>query len=255
MTKRQPSVFEVYAHEYDLITNAAQREKNHAKEVAAIIDRFKPTRVLDAGCATGLTTLLFARSGIGAVGIDRSRPILKTARQTRGHKSLPIEFKQARFEQLPKSMTETFDLVVCLANSISGVDTIANLNQTLRNFYRVLRPGGHLVLQMLNYAAIKNETLFPIKATENNGVVYERFSERQGKSLFIYVSRADFNAKPPKLEVFRHQFDNFEVEQVQRSVHRAGFAYIRKFGDLQFSKRFGKKSRDLVITGKKPQTV
>jgi ubiquinone/menaquinone biosynthesis C-methylase UbiE len=252
MANKQPSIFDVYAHEYDLITNAAQREKYHAREVTAIIERFRPNRVLDAGCASGLTTLLFARAGVEAVGIDRSKPILKTARETRWQPDLPIEFKYASFERLPQSMNQSFNLVVCLANAISGVDTIANLNRTLRNFHRVLRPGGQLVLQMLNYAAIKENTLFPIKATENSGIVYERFSERQGRSLFIYASRADFTQDPPKFEIFRHRFDNFEVEQVHRSMQRAGFAHIHKFGDLLFTRRFGKRSRDLVITGRRP---
>ena len=33
-SKKNISVFEKYAHEYDLITNAAQREKYHRKEVS-----------------------------------------------------------------------------------------------------------------------------------------------------------------------------------------------------------------------------
>jgi len=41
---RQPSAFEVYADEYDLITNAAARETHHAREVQAMIDRFHPAR-------------------------------------------------------------------------------------------------------------------------------------------------------------------------------------------------------------------
>ncbi len=59
--KLQLSAFEKYAHEYDLITNAAQREKYHQKEVDALIARFRPRSVLDAGCASGLTAMLFAR--------------------------------------------------------------------------------------------------------------------------------------------------------------------------------------------------
>lgn len=252
MRKKQSSVFEVYAHEYDLITNAAAREKFHAKEVEAVIKRFGPSSVLDAGCASGLTTLLFARRGVTAVGIDRSRPILKTARETRGDKDLPITFKYASFEKLPKAMHRSFDLVVCLANSISGVDTTANLRATLRNFLAVLNPGGHLVLQMLNYAAVEEHALMPIKATSNDGIVYERFSERRGKSLFIYVTRADFSKSPPGLEIFRHRFDNFSPEQVEKAIRAAGFERIRKFGNLLFDKRFSKKARDLVITARRP---
>jgi len=246
------SIFEVYAHEYDFITNAAQRESYHAKEVAALIERFKPTRALDAGCASGLTTLLLARQGIEAVGLDRSKPILEVARRTRGPESkagkgLPISFVAGSFEKLPAKMNQTFDLVVCLANSISGVGSLSNLRLSLKNFHNVLRPGGVLVLQMLNYTAVTENRLMPIKATQNGKVVYERFTERQGKSMYIYVTRADFGQTPPQFEIFRHQFDNFSPSQVDGGIRRAGFSSIRTYGDLYMKKRFGAKSRDLVV--------
>jgi len=246
------SIFEVYAHEYDLITNAAQRESYHAKEVAAIVEKFKPTRVLDAGCATGLTTLLFARHGIEAVGLDKSKPILESARATRGPESragkgLPISFMAGSFEKLPAKLNGSFDLVVCLANSISGVGSLTNLRTSIKNFYKVLKPGGTLVLQMLNYVAVTEDHLMPIKATQNGTVVYERFSERKGRSLFIYVSRADFGQTPPQFEIFRHKFDNFSPSQVERGIRQAGFGTIKTYADLYLKKRFGKTSRDLVI--------
>lgn len=253
MTKKSPSVFEVYAHEYDLVTNAAQREPRHAEEVAAITKRFKPTKVLDAGCASGLTTLLFARQGIETIGLDRSKKILDVAKRKRQPKKLPISYRYGAFQKLATALHGQFDLVVCLANAIAGVDTVQGLNAALWNFFAVLRPGGHLVLQMLNYAAVEEGTLMPVKATENKGIVYERFSERQGKTLSLYVTRADFGQKPPKFEVFRHRFENFTPKQVIASTRRAGFRDLREYGDLFLRKRFGPRSRDLVITAVRPK--
>ncbi len=119
------SVFDIYAHEYDLITNAAEREKYHKKEVAAIIKRFKPETALDAGCATGLTSTLLAEIGIATVGLDSSEAMIKVATKKAKGQKLPLEYRLGRFENLPTSMTKRFDLVVCLANSISGVPTLA----------------------------------------------------------------------------------------------------------------------------------
>ncbi|MFQ5500056.1 MAG: hypothetical protein ACE5FH_10340, partial [Candidatus Zixiibacteriota bacterium] len=114
-----------------------------------------------------------------------------------------------------------FDLVVCLANGISGVGTMSNLHRSTSCFYNALRPGGYFVLQMLNYRAVKEGTLFPIKATENKGIVYERFSERRGNRLAVYVTRLDLNDPARPLQVFRHEFSNFEPDTVMRSVQRA----------------------------------
>ena len=251
-TKKQPSAFEKYAHEYDLMTDAAAREPNHLKEIDLLISRFKPKRVLDAGCATGLTTVLFAERGVEAVGLDRSRPMIAMAKEKAARRNVEAQFVAGEFQKLPKRLDDSFDLVVCLANSISGVDSLSGLTASLRGFKRLLRPDGHLVLQLLNYAAIAEGELFPVKVTQNDGIVYERFSERRGKVLSIYLTRADLKQSPATLEAFRHDFDNFTADEVLTRVQKVGFADIRSYGDLNLGSRFSKKKRDLVITARKP---
>ncbi len=245
------SVFDIYAHEYDLITNAKAREAYHAKEVAALIDRFRPSTVLDAGCASGLTSILFARQGITAVGLDRSAKMIETARKKSSGASLPLAFRRGNFEKLPKSLTGSFDLVACLANSISGLATARDLKTAFRNFERVLRPGGTLVVQALNYEAIKEGEIFPIKATDNDGIIYLRYARRRARTQEIHVVRLDMNVKPMSFEPFCHEFDNFTVSEVTAAAKGAGFAEIRSYGNLLLDKRFGPKSRDLVLVARR----
>jgi ubiquinone/menaquinone biosynthesis C-methylase UbiE len=249
---KNPTVFDKYPHEYDLLTNAIQREKNHALEVKAMIDRFEPQRVLDAGCATGLTTTLFARRGVEAVGLDHSRAMLKVARKKFAGSDLPMKFVRGSFENLAANLNNRFDLVACLANAIVGVRTKTNLGKALRGFKRVLGPGGNLVLQLLNYAAIKEGEVMPIRVTENNGLYYMRYSVREGRSLVMNVIRLDTSTNPPDFEPFYTRFENFEPEMVVGALKRAGFLRIRQFGDLKFSSRFRKSSRDLVLVAQRP---
>jgi len=242
-----PSFFDTYAHEYDLMTDAVAREAYHQEEVAAIIDRFQPHSVLDAGCATGLTSMLFARRGIGTVGLDRSRKMIREARRKYSHLDYPLEFRPGHFERLPKKLRERFDLVVCLANSISGTGTLPKLRLALRQFHAVLKPAGTLVLQLVNYLTVKERQFQPIKATEHNGIVFERFSSRRGKRFYIYVTRLDLNRKPPDLKAFVHEFDNFSEREVTTSVRFTGFVKVRKYSDLYLTKKFSRSSRDLVL--------
>jgi len=245
------SVFDIYAHEYDLITNAKAREAYHAKEVQAMIDRFKPTAVLDAGCASGLTSVLFARQGIATIGLDRSAKMIRVAREKFDGTSLPLSFRRGDFEKLPKTLSERFDLVVCLANSISGLANMADLKRAFRNFKRVLKPGGTLVVQALNYAAIKEGEIFPIKATNNKGIVYLRYARRRARTQEVHVIRLDMTRKPFTFEPFCHEFDNFTVAEVSRAVEGTGFGTMHKYANLYLNKHFGKTSRDLVLTAQK----
>ncbi len=246
------SVFEKYAHEYDLMTNAIAREKPHALELRALIDRFHPTSVLDAGCATGLTSYLFANAGISVVGIDRSKPMLEMAKQKYSNTGLPLEFSLAHFEKLPASFNGRFDLVVCLANSISGVGSSANLQMSLASFKRCLRPGGALVLQLLNFAAIKEGEIFPIRATRSGDILYHRFTERTGSVQQIHVIRTDLSQTPPSYEIFRHSYGNFTRPQLLAALKRTGFVKPIAFGKLDLSEKFRGSSRDLVLIANRP---
>jgi SAM-dependent methyltransferase len=154
---------------------------------------------------------------------------------------------------LPKKIHGKFDLVVCLANSISGVGSVAILKKSLRGFHDVLRPGGSLVLQLLNYASIKEGEVRPIRVTENEGIVYGRYSIRRGKKLAVHVIRLDMNDNPPKFEPFCHEFENFDPDQITKAVKVSGFVSLRKYADLYLSKRFAKSSRDLVVIASRPK--
>lgn len=249
---KQISVFEKYAHEYDLMTNAAAREKPHAVEVQALIDRFHPTSVLDAGCATGLTTYLFAKAGIPAVGLDRSKPMLEIARQQYSQANLPIAFLYGNFEKLPAKLHNRFDMVVCLANSISGAGSTANLVKSLASFKRCLKPGGKLVVQMLNFAMMKEGQIFPIRATRNGDILYQRFSERVGSEQQIHVIRTDLSQQPPSYEIFRHAYGNFTRPQMVSALKRTGFEKITLYGTLNLTEKFKASSRDLVLIAQSP---
>ncbi|HUV30434.1 MAG TPA: class I SAM-dependent methyltransferase [Acidobacteriota bacterium] len=249
---------DVYAHEYDLMTNAAARESYHAREVAALAEAFKPTSVLDAGCATGLTAMLFARLGVAATGLDRSRKMISLARGKYGASGRSPVFRVGQFESLPGLLHGRFDLVVCLANAISGVGSVANLRKSLRNFCRVLKPGGALVLQMLNYAALKEGEVMPVRATRSDGIIWVRYSIRRGRKLALHAVRLDIDESPPLLEPFYHELDNFTVERVTQAMRSAGFRQLHRYADLLLSKRFTKSARDLVIVTRRPagrQTV
>ena len=250
---KKESVFEKYAHEYGLLTNEKARKINHLKEVRALIDRFQPTSVLDAGCAIGLTSALFAGEDVTAVGLDRSRRMITEAKKIYGKTRLPVSFRVGNFEKLPKVLDAEFDMVVCLANSISGVGSETALVQSLSNFKRALKPGGTLVLQALNYMSMNEGDVFPIKATQQGKVGYLRFARRRGSKLEIVVVRLDFSTKPFGFEPFTHEFDSFTPTMLREAVTKSGFGQIRRYGNLLMTAPFSRKSRDLIITASNPR--
>ncbi|MFC1475270.1 class I SAM-dependent methyltransferase, partial [Candidatus Zixiibacteriota bacterium] len=227
--KRQKSYFEVYAHEYDILTNAKDRKPYHYKEISTLVEKFKPKLVLDAGCATGISGFMLAQHNIKTIGIDRSKQMIQQATKNYGHLEPLLTFRYGNFEKLPKTMYNKFDMIVCLANSLSGVGSTKNLITSLYNFNKVLVPGGTLVIQLLNYISIKDGKFLPIRVTRKDNIIYQRFSERQGKRLYIYVNRLDISEDPPKYEMFRHEFENFNPKEIIEALKKTKFRSMKKY--------------------------
>jgi SAM-dependent methyltransferase len=95
---------------------------------------------LDAGCGTGFQTALLLALGYRAAGIDLSPGLLAVAR--RRHRD--ARFVRGDLQALPWR-DGAFDVAVSCGSTLSFVEDPA---RALGELGRVLRPGGHLVLEV-----------------------------------------------------------------------------------------------------------
>jgi ubiquinone/menaquinone biosynthesis C-methylase UbiE len=104
-------------------------------------------KILDAGCGTGAVMKYLARYG-EVTGFDFSAEALKFSRQ-RGH----IRLAQASVLQIPCA-SNRFDVVVSFDVLCEiGVDD----GQALREFARVLKPGGSVLLRLPAYSWMRGQ--------------------------------------------------------------------------------------------------
>jgi SAM-dependent methyltransferase len=92
---------------------------------------------LDAACGTGRHTAYLASLGHSVIGVDSSPGMLAIARD----KVPGGEFHEAELHELPLA-DDSVDLVMCAIALVH----VPDLAPPFREFVRVLRPGGHLVV-------------------------------------------------------------------------------------------------------------
>ena len=103
-------------------------------------------RVLDVGCGTGALTVRAARRGARVVGIDVNAQMLDVARQrvsALGY-ARDVELCEMGVAELDGETAETYDRVMsglCFSELTGGERAFA-----LRQAYRLLKPGGLLLL-------------------------------------------------------------------------------------------------------------
>lgn len=101
--------------------------------------------VLDVGCGTGIYTLELLGKGARVVGIDISPEMLEIARYKTGEYGDRAVFLQADAAKMPFPDNH-FDIVI----SITAMEFFEQPQACLHEMYRVLRPGGHMVIATLN---------------------------------------------------------------------------------------------------------
>ena len=122
------------------------RQSAYNRQIVSLLSLQKQHRVLDLGCGTGCLTraiadLLDAAAGGMALGIDAAAGMIRVARKKR--ESLTCRFEVAAAENLPYD-TASFDAVV---SSLFFHHVDRDLKErALKEAFRVLRPGGMLVV-------------------------------------------------------------------------------------------------------------
>lgn len=101
--------------------------------------------ILDAGCGEGYMARLLAEKGAKVTGIDSSTGLITAARNHEQSGTLAVSFDVGSVDSLPYGPDE-FDVVVC--NHL--VNDLQEPSSAIREFSRVLRDGGRLIILMLH---------------------------------------------------------------------------------------------------------
>jgi 2-polyprenyl-3-methyl-5-hydroxy-6-metoxy-1,4-benzoquinol methylase len=104
-------------------------------------------RVLDAGCGSGVFSLLAAEHNLTVLGADASPPMLRLCRlKQERQNSRNATFLQIRIEQLEPADIGRFDLIVCS----SVLEYVDDLWASIHRLTELLVPGGVLLLSLPN---------------------------------------------------------------------------------------------------------
>jgi ubiquinone/menaquinone biosynthesis C-methylase UbiE len=97
-------------------------------------------RVVDVGCGPGAAARLAARRGADVIGVDPAPVMLKLARRLT-HRAAPVSWVDGSAEAIP-----VLDGAATVLWSISTVHHWRDVDAGLAEAYRVLAPGGRLLV-------------------------------------------------------------------------------------------------------------
>lgn len=154
------SAYSRYADTQDM----SGAEKKRVEEVIRRLAEFgavAPQSVLDAGCNSGAYTLALAMAGFKATGVDFAPGLLSRARRRAAELKVPATFEKMDLDSDFWYADNDFDHAICT----SVLHSVQRPEWVLEELYRVIRPGGLLIVTLWLDPA-KHREAFPELFTE-----------------------------------------------------------------------------------------
>ncbi len=126
--------------------------------VAGLLQRLGPgSAVLDAACGIGLDAAALARRGFHVRAADGSDAMVEVAAARFRREGLAIPVQQCLWADLPDTIDERFDVVLCTGNALVHAVGRDAMVQALTGLQRMVRPGGHVVIHSRNWEKLHAE--------------------------------------------------------------------------------------------------
>lgn len=146
------------AADYDTFVDWGKRLEREGPFFRRVFEAHGVRRVLDVGCGSGMHALMWAGWGLDVVGADPDDSMLAQAEVNRlkaagavAAAGGRIGFIKTGFGELVSAGLGGFDALTCAGNALPHVAGHDGLREALEDFAAVLRPGGVLVLHLLNH--------------------------------------------------------------------------------------------------------
>lgn len=126
--------------------------------IADLLERGGPgCAVLDAACGTGIDAAAIARRGCHVWATDGSDAMVEAAAARFRREGLAIPVRQCLWADLPDSIGERFDVVLCTGNALVHAAGRDAMVRALTGLRRMARPGGHVVIHSRNWEKLHAE--------------------------------------------------------------------------------------------------
>ena len=151
------------------------QEKVIAPNLIRLLDIKKGMRILDLACGQGFFSRKFAALGATVTGADISKELIAAAEKRPPAGGAKIEFHATPADKLGFAQGESFDA----ATIVLAIQNIENMQAVFGEAWRVLRPGGRLIL-------VLNHPLFRIPKRSSWG--YDASQTTQYRRIDAYLS-------------------------------------------------------------------
>lgn len=234
---------------YEAMIDWPRRLANEQTLYRWLIDRFAVHRLLDAACGTGHHAAMLAGLGLEVEAADISPAMLERAAARLGASSA-VRFVRRGFNE-PVCAPASFDLAICVGNSLSLADDPAAVQSALANLLSAVRPGGAVLIHVLNVWRLPQGLTqwgkCKLAELPSGRHLIIKGVHRAGDNGFVDLLVTKLEGDQASLQSECVPFMGLRSDQLERYARSAGAAVVEFFGDYVRSPYDPATSVDLIM--------
>jgi len=210
--------------------------------------------ILDVGCGTGRHYVPLVKSGYKVAGMDQSQSMLDVLREKTS--TAGLEAHIARKDMREINFADEFDAIICMNTALQYLLTDEDILLTLKAFYRTLKPGGVVIIDIMNFLFLMGgykENI--VQSYTRDGIVFERAIRHSMDDVPAIWNHHEFGIieDSGRTITYRelHKFRMLNYNEMQRFLREAGFSDVKCFGEFTAREEVGSQSKRLVFVAVK----
>jgi SAM-dependent methyltransferase len=203
--------------------------------------------VLEAMCGSGRFLLPLLAKGLDVDGVDAASAMLAACRDRARRCGVAPRLREERIEEL--SLDRRYSLVFVTAGSFALIVDPALARRALEQMFRVLLPGGTLLLELpLRAERPREDWSGPwggrwVEGDGGTKIVLSwlsRYSAREGTTRSIHRYELVRDGAPIETEIEELAVRDYEADELTAMLRDAGFGEARFYRDYQLAEGPGR---------------
>ena len=243
-------MFDDLADVYDAMIDWPKRLAHEAPFYRRLFEQYNVHGVADVACGTGRHAAMFHDWGLRVEGSDVSPPMIERARASFGEPP-GLRWAVRPFDR-PIAPAEPFDAALCVGNSLPLAPDIECVGRTIGQMLAAVRPGGVIVVHVLNLWHLPNgpcvwQKCRPMILPQGEVLVVKGV-HRCGRRAYVEL----VVAKPAGIvHAETMSLLGLEASQLESIARDAGAGQVRLFGGYHDTPYDRLQSTDLVMVAEK----
>ena len=230
-------------------------------------------RILDLCCGQGRHSIALAKTGLSVTGVDLSEEMLAIARSnadvalvspvdggnmtrrvttamTGQVREGGLTFRQADMRHLPDDLANQFDDVINMFSSFGYLESEEDDQQVLHQIAKVLKPGGKLLMDLLNreWVIINNEE-FDWHQHSDGRIILER-RQLDLQTSTNHLTYTEILPDGTRREMSDLQMRLYTLTELTKMLTAAGLILETVYGGFR-GEKYGVNTRRMIIVAAK----